>query len=604
MNSPSCNCLWIAVLGIFLGTPLNSALAHDGPDPIAHWILNRKSIEQNRLQARLGPDGKFMGNFEVHEDPMGQSVMLAGQGSGIMLAENYTSAKNSLPAGPFTVSAWCSVNSRQKWGSIISLLQDNGGEESGWILGYSDKRFYFGLATTGANDGDGKMTYLSGETAFNTGQLYHVVGVFDGKQMELYVNGKLDGTSNEQHGSILYPKSAPLTLGLYLDDNERYSHHGLIRDVALYNLAAKPQWVEKEFRNNEKLASYRTTASEKQKLVVEPYLQMATQTSITVSWETAIPALGKVRVGEAAGEGEWVEGKPGKLVHHVDLTDLKPETQYFYEVQYQDENGKFLPGPAATFQTASRTETPYAFAIISDTQGNPKVSGKIAEMAWAQRPNFLVHPGDLVSTGTDDSHWTQHFFASMKPLISRVPFYPVLGNHEMNARNYYDYMKLPAPEYFYEFQYGNAHFFMLDSNKKLDSESEQYQWLDQALSKSTAQWKFAVHHHPPYSSDENDYGNLWKTNRSTRGDLRARQLTQLYDKHNVDIVFNGHIHSYERTWPIYEGKVTRPDRGTVYMITGGGGGGLETPGPFRPFFQNNVKTRAPFRHGSCQRRDA
>lgn len=25
------------------------------------------------------------------------------------------------------------------------------------------------------------------------------------------------------------------------------------------------------------------------------------------------------------------------------------------------------------------------------------------------------------------------------------------------------------------------------------------------------------------------------------------------------------------------------------MITGGGGGGLETPGPFKPFFQNNVR---------------
>ena len=29
--------------------------------------------------------------------------------------------------------------------------------------------------------------------------------------------------------------------------------------------------------------------------------------------------------------------------------------------------------------------------------------------------------------------------------------------------------------------------------------------------------------------------------------------------------------------------------GTIYMITGGGGGGLETPGPYRPFFQNHVR---------------
>ena len=56
----------------------------------------------------------------------------------------------------------------------------------------------------------------------------------------------------------------------------------------------------------------------------------------------------------------------------------------------------------------------------------------------------------------------------------------------------------------------------------------------------------------------------------------------------MDVVWNGHIHSYERTWPIIGGKVTE-DSGTVYMITGGGGGGLEQAGPIRPPFQNNVR---------------
>ena len=64
---------------------------------------------------------------------------------------------------------------------------------------------------------------------------------------------------------------------------------------------------------------------------------------------------------------------------------------------------------------------------------------------------------------------------------------------------------------------------------------------------------------------------------------------KLYDKHEVDIVWNGHIHSYERTWPLRKGKAVSVREGTTYMITGGGGGGLETPGPTRPFFQNNVR---------------
>ena len=176
----------------------------------------------------------------------------------------------------------------------------------------------------------------------------------------------------------------------------------------------------------------------------------------------------------------------------------------------------------------------------------------------------------------------------MRPLISRVAFYPVLGNHEQNASNYYEYMSLPDPEYYYDFRYGDAHFFMVDTNRNVGPGSEQYEWLDAALGESTAAWKFACHHHPPYSSDENDYGDLWKQNKSERGDLRARQLSTLYDKHGVDLVWNGHIHSYERTWPVRDGKAVSKD-GPIYMITGGGGGGLETPGPYRPFFQNQVR---------------
>ncbi|MDG2310013.1 MAG: metallophosphoesterase, partial [Planctomycetota bacterium] len=179
------------------------------------------------------------------------------------------------------------------------------------------------------------------------------------------------------------------------------------------------------------------------------------------------------------------------------------------------------------------------------------------------------------------------FFPSMDPLLSRVPIYPVLGNHEQDARHYYDYMQLPDPEYYYDFEYGNAHFFMLDTNRKVHPGSEQFVWLEKELKKSKAIWKIVCHHHPAFSSDENDYGDMWK-GPSSHGDLRVRELTALYDKYDVDLVWNGHIHSYERTWPLAKGKVVE-ENGTTYMITGGGGGGLETPGPIRPWFQNNVR---------------
>lgn len=296
-----------------------------------------------------------------------------------------------------------------------------------------------------------------------------------------------------------------------------------------------------------------------------------------------------VRFGETAEVKQQTKVAGSSYVHEVKLENLKPETQYFYQTVATDDVGKTIESEVLTFQTANQFETPFSFAIISDTQGNPKVSGKVAEYAWAQRPNFLLHAGDLVSTGTNDGHWKDHFFPSMHPLVGRVAFFPVLGNHEVNARNYYDYMSLPGKEYFYKFQYGNTDFFMIDTNKNVDAGSEQYAWLDRALSKSKATWKIVCHHHPAYSSDENDYGDLWKTNRSTRGDARVRKLTKLYDKHEVDIVWCGHIHSYERTWHIRNNKVVAENKGTMYMVTGGGGGGLETAGPVKPYFQNNVR---------------
>ena len=74
--------------------------------------------------------------------------------------------------------------------------------------------------------------------------------------------------------------------------------------------------------------------------------------------------------------------------------------------------------------------------------------------------------------------------------------------------------------------------------------SEQaYKRIDRELAKSDATWKFAYHHHPAYSSDDDDYGNTWK-GPTTAGDVRVRDFVKLYEKHNVDVVFNGHVHVY------------------------------------------------------------
>ena len=564
------------------------SFAHDGPDPLGHWYLQSDYVEGGLLRARLGPDGELQETPRFIKDSTGEALMFEGRKARCMLAANHSTVLDSLPAEAITVSAWFSIDKRRNWGGVIGVLQDNGGFEKGWVLGYDESKFYFGLATEGADDGDGLMTYFQSESEYELGRLYHITAIFDGKTTELFVNGKRELSSDIQHGKILYPDVAPYVLGAYLDSNEFTPHHGRIREVRVYGEAATAEWVQQEFSHHQALAQAEAQPQpEKFEVLVEPYLQFGTQTSMTVMWHTTQEATSVVHYGETA-ECDMRAEADASSIHEVRLENLDPDTQYFYRVESSTPANLRYESPVASFRTAVREETPFAFAVISDTQGNPTVSRQLAELAWGQRPSFTLHIGDLVSTGRNHDHWLEHFFPGMRPLINYVPFYPVLGNHEQNAQYYYNYVSLPSPEYYYTFKYGNAQFFMLDTNQKVDPNSLQYRWLEEELAKSESQWKIVCHHHPPFSSDENDYGNLWKTNRGSLGDLRARKLVPLYEKYGVDIVWNGHIHSYERTWPIREEKAVETDA-PFYMITGGGGGGLETPAPTRPYFQNNVR---------------
>jgi acid phosphatase type 7 len=562
--------------------------SHEGPDPLGHWMGRTDRVKEGKLMARLGPDGTLSFKPNFIKDRLGESMLFEGPKAKCLLAADFKTVLKSMPRKAVTLSAWVSISTPREWGGIIGALQDNGDNEKGWILGYDASTFYFGLSTAGADDGDGKMTYLKAKTKYRLGKFYHLAAVYDGKTMELYVNGKKESQSKEQSGDLLYPDSAPYVIGAYQDANEFHPHHGRIREVQVFGEAAKAEWVAKEFAHNESLATEKWNEAEPTfQVLVEPYLQFATQTSMTVMWHTSLQASSVVRFGPTDACNQTIEGK-ASIIHEVVLEGLEPETQYFYRVESRTPAGTSYLSEPGTFKTAVKKETPYAFAVISDTQGNPKVSKQIAELAWGQRPSFLLHPGDLVSTGKNREHWLKHFFPGMRPLINHVPFYPVLGNHEQNAKHYYDYVSLPNPEYYYAFDFGNARFFMVDTNQKVNPGSIQFKWLEKELVASKAKWKFVCHHHPPYSSDENDYGNLWKSNQGSHGDLRARELVSLYEKHGVDLVWNGHIHSYERTWRILGGKAVESG-GPFYMITGGGGGGLETPAPTRPFFQNNVR---------------
>ena len=154
----------------------------------------------------------------------------------------------TLPTKALSLEAWVRIDVAQPWGGIVGFLQDNGASEKGVLLGIRHGHFAFGIATTGADDGDGKITYLQSKTSFVPGGWHHVVGTWDGKTQRLYVDGEPDVTSTEQSGSILYPDEGRLVLGAYHDRDERFPLRGRLHEVKLRRTALSARDVGRAYR--------------------------------------------------------------------------------------------------------------------------------------------------------------------------------------------------------------------------------------------------------------------------------------------------------------------------------------------------------------------
>jgi len=131
-----------------------------------------------------------------------------------------------------------------------------------------------------------------------------------------------------------------------------------------------------------------------------------------------------------------------------------------------------------------------------------------------------------------------------------------LGNHDYEVeRGRYELESLGMPAPYYTRRVGNVELFLLDSNV---IDSAQTAWLRRRLKASTARWKIAAFHHPPYSCGFHA-GN----------ETVVARWQPLFERYGVQLVLTGHEHSYQR----FE------RRGVTYVVHGGGGGPLYPPLP-------------------------
>jgi predicted phosphodiesterase len=287
------------------------------------------------------------------------------------------------------------------------------------------------------------------------------------------------------------------------------------------------------------------------KIVGGPFTVNVTTRSATVVWIVQSDDL----ILQPPG-GVEARYSPSFRVEKTTLASLQPGTRYEYELPG-------YPGVKGSFQTAAApTALSYRFLVYGDTRTRHDVHRRVVEAVLKDGvPDFAIQSGDLVENGEDNSLWPIYFDIE-KELLRQIAFFPVLGNHERNTHDFSDFFQAVRP--YYSFNWGNAHFMVIDSDIANSGSNkwardtfwaEQTKWLEDELQSSqNAEYRVVVAHHPPFSAVSNRQGS----------NPEMRALVPMFEKYHVSIAFFGHDHNYQRNL----------QNGINYVISGGGGAPL------------------------------
>ena len=214
------------------------------------------------------------------------------------------------------------------------------------------------------------------------------------------------------------------------------------------------------------------------------------------------------------------------------------------------------------------------FAVFGDYGYDTQAELDVANLVKTWDVDFIITTGDnnynLGAADSIDRNVGKYYHDFIFPYLGDFGsgatvnrFFPSLGNHDWNTAGavpYLDYFTLPGNERYYDFVWGDAHFFAIDSDfREPDGDfidvytknpgSTQGRWLEQNLTSSTSCWNIVYMHHPPYTSHH--HGNqTW--------------MQWPYQDWGADVVMAGHDHAYERL--IVDGL--------TYFVVGTGGNGL------------------------------
>jgi hypothetical protein len=214
------------------------------------------------------------------------------------------------------------------------------------------------------------------------------------------------------------------------------------------------------------------------------------------------------------------------------------------------------------------------FASIGDYGNGYSDEGDVAGLIGSWNPDFVISLGDNRYGSKSFDQTVGRFYCNVladagsgsycsggnSPINA---FFPSMGNHDYTDGNglneYLNYFTLPGAgitgsgtsgsERYYDFIMGPVHFFVVDSEGALNSNSDrtaQRNWLQAQLAASGSPWQIVYFHHAPYSS-------------AMHGSTSGMQWP--FAAWGADAVLSGHDHSYERI----------SADGIVYFVNGLGG---------------------------------
>ena len=234
-----------------------------------------------------------------------------------------------------------------------------------------------------------------------------------------------------------------------------------------------------------------------------PFLQMPTAGAISVAWRTDALTDSAVDYGADTNYRGGTVTDPALVRQHlVTLPALPQGTTMFYRVR---SGGVTLA--ESSFKTPRGSSQPYRFAVYGDFGWSDPQTSALAFQVNAADPDLTVTVGDNIYQNGQPGSYDPFWFIPYDAINRRAPLFPALGNHDVdnssNGQYYIDNFYLPQNgpagllERNYSFDYGNAHFAVIEANPFVYTINAAQQtaiknWLASDLAASTQRWKFVV----------------------------------------------------------------------------------------------------------------